>query len=60
MKDITAVLRSSNGSTATVDIVSLETQGASTGCRDWSGSYTLQNAGGHWLIDYANLRFMTC
>ena len=45
---------------ATVDVDSLQTVGASTGCRNWTGSYSFVYAGSRWLIDYANLTYTAC
>ncbi len=53
-------LSSTTGNQATVDVNSLETVGAATGCRDWAGSYNLIYQGAAWLIDYANLTFAAC
>ena len=49
-----------SGDTATVDVAELQTEGAATGCRNWSGSYQLAFAQGAWLIDYANLNYTAC
>lgn len=49
-----------SGNTATVPISYLETVGGSTGCKDWTGSYTLIHSGSNWLINYANLHSTGC
>jgi hypothetical protein len=56
----TFALRSVNGAAATVDIAVLQTQGASTGCRTWSGNYQLAYQGSGWRIDHANLTYLGC
>jgi len=49
-----------NGASATVDVAVLQTQGASTGCRAWSGDYQLAHQGPQWRIDHANLTDLGC
>jgi hypothetical protein len=49
-----------SGNTATVPISILETVGGSTGCKDWTGGYTLVRSGSSWLINYANLHSTPC
>jgi serine protease Do len=58
--NVNVATRSVAGDTATVDLVSLETVGGTTGCRDWTGSYRLVHGRAGWLIDYADLHFKRC
>jgi serine protease Do len=53
-------LSSTGGDQATVDVDSLQTVGAASGCRNWAGSYSLIYQGGAWLIDYASLSYTPC
>jgi hypothetical protein len=49
-----------NSSTdATVPIISLQTNDSS-GCKNWSGSYAVQNVSGRWLINRANISSTPC
>jgi hypothetical protein len=49
-----------NSSTdASVPLDSLHTV-AHSGCSNWSGSYDVQQVGGHWLISKANLQSQPC
>lgn len=45
----------SSAATATAQILSFETQASASGCKSWSGSWSLVNSGGQWLITDANL-----
>ena len=47
-------------STATVDVVSLVTDDRRFGCRTWSGSYAMRNAGSGWEIARADLSVQPC
>jgi hypothetical protein len=50
-----------SGDSAYVNIDSLETVGAATGCKEWTGTYTLVRGGASgWLIDYAKLNPSHC
>ncbi|MGO9972266.1 MAG: hypothetical protein ACLP01_05550 [Solirubrobacteraceae bacterium] len=49
-----------NSSTdATVPVVSLQTTDSS-GCKNWSGSYEVQEVSGQWLISQANISSSPC
>lgn len=58
--DVTLSPASVSGNSARVDIASLQTVGASTGCKNWAGSYRLVRSGSGWLIDYARLSPTSC
>ncbi len=45
---------------ATVAVISLVTDDAQFGCRDWSGSYDLVGGDGGWLIAHADLGVQAC
>lgn len=51
---------SSDGSAATVDVDSLTTNDTQYGCRNWSGSYSLTNQNGQWLIEQAKITPSPC
>jgi hypothetical protein len=49
-----------NSSTdATVPLVSLQTRDSS-GCKNWAGSYDVQDISGQWLINRANIQSSPC
>lgn len=58
--DVTLDPATVSGDTAYVSIASLQTVGASTGCKRWSGSYRLALTGDGWRIDYAKLSPRAC
>jgi hypothetical protein len=58
--DVNVDVSSASADQATVAITSLQTRGAATGCRNWSGSYRVVYEEGAWLIDYADLHFTAC
>jgi hypothetical protein len=45
----------SSPTTATAQITSFQTQASASGCKSWSGSWSLVNSGDQWLISAANL-----
>lgn len=45
---------------ATVGVVQLQTQGGETGCRNWTGTYSLLYENSEWLIDRADLSYTAC
>jgi hypothetical protein len=49
-----------SGDTAYVAIASLQTVGAASGCKTWSGSYRLARTSAGWRIDYAKLSPAAC
>ncbi len=51
---------SDSGSSATVTVVSLLTHDAKYGCRTWSGSYKMTEAGEGWRIERAALTPRAC
>lgn len=51
---------SDSGSSATVTVASLVTHDAKYGCRTWSGSYTMTEAGEGWRIQRAALTPRAC
>jgi hypothetical protein len=53
-------VQSSNGTQATVGIVTLQTTDSANGCRNWSGQYQLSDASGSWLIERASLTPSAC
>ncbi len=53
-------LSSRSASTASVAVVSLVTRDHRFGCRQWSGSYQLDDRGGNWLIAQANVTARAC
>jgi hypothetical protein len=53
-------MTSDTGSSATVAVVSLVTHDAKYGCRTWSGSYTMTEAGEGWRIERAALTPRAC
>jgi hypothetical protein len=53
-------VQSSNGTQATVSIVTLQTTDSANGCRNWSGQYQLSDASGSWLIEQASLTPSAC
>ncbi len=53
-------MTSDSGSSATVAVVSLVTHDAKYGCRTWSGSYTMTEAGEGWRIEHAALTPRAC
>jgi serine protease Do len=58
--NVTLSPASVSGNSASVNIASLQTVGASTGCKNWTGSYRLIRSGTGWLIDYARLSPTSC
>jgi hypothetical protein len=50
---------STSATSATVPLVSLRTTDSS-GCKNWTGSYQVQNESGQWLIGKANLQSSSC
>jgi hypothetical protein len=44
---------------ATVPVISLQTNDSS-GCKNWSGSYEVQNVSGQWLINRASISSTPC
>ena len=58
--NVTLSPASVSGNSASVEIASLQTVGASTGCKTWTGSYRLVRSGSGWLIDYARLSPTSC
>jgi Domain of unknown function (DUF4352) len=47
-------------STGTVEVLTLRTEAAATGCKDWSGSYQMVKETGAWKIDKAKLTPSSC
>jgi hypothetical protein len=47
---------SDDGSSATVNVVSLRTNDKAKGCREWKGHYAMRSVEGHWLIHEAEIR----
>ena len=52
-------LGSESGTSATVDVDSLQTE-TTSGCTNWTGSYQMVYENGAWLIDSANLSKSGC
>lgn len=49
-----------SGSSATVTVGKLVTTDSEYGCRSWSGSYTMIDASGTWLIGRSNITPHAC
>ena len=46
--------------TATARVVRMRTRAARTGCKDWSGTYTLRKVNGAWRISKAGVKSRKC
>ena len=46
--------------TATARVVRMRTRAARTGCKDWSGTYTLRKVNGAWRISKAGMKSRKC
>ena len=56
----TGDVSSQSGSQATVTVNSLMTSDAKVGCQRWTGTYSLAQEGGKWLIQQANITPSPC
>jgi hypothetical protein len=45
---------------ASVPLLSLQTQDSVNGCKNWTGSYEMQQVSGQWLISKANIQSQPC
>jgi len=52
--------RVASATTAQASIVTFQTQAARSGCKNWSGSWSLVKSGSRWLIAKANLQSTGC
>ena len=58
--DIAVEPRLMTEKTATARVVRLRTRAARTGCKDWSGTYTLRKVNGAWRISKAGVKSRKC
>jgi serine/threonine-protein kinase len=57
---VQGMVASSSGTSATVDVVRLQTVDSMSGCKNWTGDYVLSDASGSWLITHPNITSNAC